>query len=116
MEISEAALHQMVRDVDQQHRDGMATMADAVAELHHGEGRRLLPPGRRAFLRRASTAGMAITIGSAVLPLGGLVAPAAAQDEAEAELDDNDRAAFAQSVELAAAEIYRQAVASGKVT
>jgi rubrerythrin len=115
MEISEAALRQMVRDVDEQHWDGMATMADAVAELHHGEGRRILAPGRRAFLRRAATAGVAVTVGTAVLPIGRLVAPAGAQEDAP-KLTDEERAAFAESIELAAVELYRQAAAGGKIT
>jgi hypothetical protein len=74
-----------------------------------------MAPGRRSFLCRAATGGAALTIGSVVVPLGGLVGRAAAQ-EGDAPLADDDIAAFAESVELAAVEAYRAAAGSGKVT
>ena len=110
MEISEAALRTMVREVDEQHRDGMATMADDIAQLHEatrvGRGR-----SRRGVIKAAAITGAAVTIGNTVLPIGRLL-PASAQ---EAELDDPTIAGFAESIELAAVEAYTAAVASGKV-
>ena len=70
--------------------------------------------GRRDFLRRAAIGGAALTIGPAVLPVRELIAPAVAQD-AEPELADDDLAAFAESIELAAAQLHRQAAAGGEV-
>jgi hypothetical protein len=114
MEISEATLRQLVRDVDEQHREGLAALPGQVAELHLGEGRRVLASGRRAFLRRAA-AGVTVGIGTAVLPISRLMSPAAAQEGEELPPDD-EIAAFAESIELVAVEAYQQAVSSGKVT
>jgi hypothetical protein len=75
----------------------------------------LTAPGRRTFLRRATTAGAAVTIGSVVVPIGRLIAPAAAQEDA-VTIKDDDLAAFAESVELGLVEAYRQAAAGGKIT
>ena len=44
METSERELRAMVRAVDEAHREGMATVADDIAELHHGEGSRIMGP------------------------------------------------------------------------
>ncbi len=54
---------------------------------------------------------MAIAIGSAVLPMAGLIDLAGAQT-----LDDHAIAVFAESVELAAVAAYTAAAKSGKVT
>jgi hypothetical protein len=62
---------------------------------------------RRTVLRPARTGGAVVTIGSAVVPVAGLLQPAAAQ-EAE-ELTEPELAAFAQAVELAAATAYDRA-------
>ena len=51
MEISEREVRAMVRAVDEQHREGMATMAADIAELHHGEGARLMGPTRHQLTR-----------------------------------------------------------------
>lgn len=110
MEISEKTLRTMVRGVDEQHRDGMATMADDIAELHHAS-RTEIGRSRRDLMRTAAITGAAVTIGSTVLPIGRLL-PAFAQ---EAVLDDATIAAFAESVELAAVEAYKAAAGSGKV-
>ena len=106
MEISERQLRRLARDVDEQHRDGMATMAPDIAELH-AETRRLR--SRRAFLRTAGIGAGAITIGTTALTLGSML-PAAAQ-----ALTDADIAVFAESVELAAVEAYKAAAGSGKL-
>lgn len=115
MEISESAFRRFVVEVDDEHRDGLRTMPAAVAELHHGEGRRLRADGmsRRGLLARAGGAGAALTIGAAVLPLARLTA---AYGQAPEELTDSQLAAFAESLELAAVEAYGLALAGGKIT
>ena len=67
---------------------------------------------RRSFLRTAGLSGVVLAAGSAVLPLEHLVSPAFAQ----AQLDDPTIAAFLESIELAAVEVYDALGSSGKVT
>lgn len=110
MEISARHLRQMAADVDEMHRDGMATMATDIAELH-AETRAFRASDRRSFLRKAGIGAGALTIGSSVLSISNLL-PAGAQ---EAKLTDGDIAAFAESVELAAVEAYKAAAGSGKL-
>lgn len=62
---------------------------------------------RRTVLRHALAGGAVVTIGSAVVPVAGLLRPAAAQEAAE--LTEPELAAFAQAAELAAATAYDQA-------
>ncbi len=112
MNISEAELRSMVKDVDEQHRDGMDSMADNIRELHDGEGLKLMGNARRRFLQGAGLGAAAVTVGPAVLPLSRLWSPAFAG----AGSGDGALAAFAQSVELAAVEAYGAAAGSGKVT
>lgn len=71
------------------------------------------PPAvsRRRFLQRAGIGGLALTIGTSVLPVSRLLTPAFGQ-----ELTDADLAAFAESMELAAVEAYKVAGAGGKIT
>lgn len=68
---------------------------------------------RRSVLRRGLTGGAVVTIGSAVVPVAGLFRPAAAQ-EADKVPTEEELAAFAEAVELAAAAAYDQA--GGKLT
>lgn len=110
MEISERELRQLAGGVDEQHRDGMGSMADDLAALH-AETRRYRTSSRRDVLRRAGVGAGALTIGTSVLSLRGLL-PAAAQ-EGEPQLTDQDIAAFAESLELAAVEAYEAAAATG---
>lgn len=110
MEISERHLRQLARDVDEQHRDGMATMASDIAELH-AETRSFRATDRRSFLRKAGIGAGALTIGGTALSISSLL-PAGAQEK---ELTDGDIAAFAESVELAAVEAYKAAAGSGKL-
>jgi hypothetical protein len=105
MEITERSLRAEMRDVDELHRDGMATMATDLRDLHA-----TTRASRRELVRNAAIAGAAVTIGSTVLPLNKLVSAQAA------ELDDATIAAFAASVEYAAVAAYKAAAASGKVT
>jgi rubrerythrin len=111
MEISERHLRQLAGDVDEQHRDGMATMASDIAELHAET--RTFRSSRRSLLRSAGIGAGALTIGSSALTFRSLLPAAAA--EAEKELTDGDIAAFAESVELAAVEAYKAAAGSGKL-
>lgn len=110
MEISERSLRQMVREVDEQHRDGMKTIADDIAALHTGAADRLADPSRRRLLRHGAVGGLALVAAGAVVPVGGLMSAAAAQT-----LDDATLAKFAESVELAAVAAYTAAAQSGKV-
>ncbi len=110
MEISEVQLRALVDEVDQEHRDGMESMPDAIQELHFGQTQQLLSDGRRTFLRHAAMTGAAIAVGSQLLPISGLIPAAAA-----AGLDDGTIAAFAESVELAAVYAYTTAAKSGIV-
>lgn len=110
MEISERQLRRLASDVDEQHRDGMDSMASDIAELH-AETRRFRDDSRREFLRKAGIGAGALTVGSSVLTFKTLL-PAGAQD---AKLTDADIAAFAESVELAAVEAYKAAAGSGKL-
>jgi len=110
MEISERSLRQMVREVDDLHREGMKRIADDVAALHTGAADRLIGSSRRRFLRDAGIGVSAVVVGGAALSLGALVSAASAQT-----LDDNAIAKFAESVELAAVAAYTAAAQSGKV-
>ena len=112
MPISSRHLRALLRDVDDQHRDGMRTMAADVAELHHGEGAKVMGPSRRTFLKGLGL-GSGVAIGAAVLPMRQLLAPVLRAGQA---LDDATIAAFAESVELAAVAAYMAAAGSGKVT
>lgn len=67
---------------------------------------------RRTVLRHALAGGAVVTIGSAVVPVAGLLRPAAAQEAAE--LTEPELAGFAQAAELAAATAYDQA--AGRLT
>jgi hypothetical protein len=110
MEISERSLRQMVRDVDDLHHDGMKTIADDIAALHTGAAARLQDPSRRRFLRDVGMGSVALVVGGAVVPVGGLLTAAGAQT-----LDDAAIAKFSESVELAAVAAYTAAAQSGKV-
>ena len=116
MEITEHELRASLRQVDDQHRAGMAALPAQIAEMHEGEGARGMRQERSKLLSgRAGRSGLAIAVGSAVLTFRQLLTPgmsamAAAGDDVAA------LAAFAQSVELAAVEAYKAAAGSGKVT
>ncbi|MDQ6796717.1 MAG: ferritin-like domain-containing protein [Actinomycetota bacterium] len=111
MEISERELHRMVRAVDELNSEGMETMSDDIAELHSGEGKRLMEPSRRRFLRGVGLGGVSLAIGGSMIPLASLWSPAFAQAN-----PDKSVAAFAESVELAAVAAYGAAAKTGKVT
>jgi hypothetical protein len=106
MEISEGHLHRMVREVDDVHREGMATFREDNRELLH------FGTSRRRFLARTAGGGAVLAIGSTMTPIGRLLSPAAAQEAPSVE----DLAVFAASVEYAAVAAYGAAAESGKVT
>src|SRR5689334_18504647 len=108
MEISEGRLRALVSEVDEVHRAGLATLDADIAELHSGEGRRVMGPTRRRLLTGLGLGGLAaggLSVGSAVLPWNGLLGPAWA-DQAT---DDKTLAKFAESLELAAVAGYQAA-------
>lgn len=111
MEISERQLRQMAGEVDDQHHDGLSTMASDISELH-AETRRYRSGTRRSFLAKAGLSAGLVTIGGSAFSLRSLM-PAAAQEKGEKKLADGDIAAFAESLELAAVEAYKAAAASG---
>src|SRR5688572_28747102 len=108
MEISERQLRRLSVDVDDQHRDGLATMARDLADLH-AETHRVRAQGWRTLLRTGGVGATALTVGTSAFTLRSLV-PAGAQT-----VTDGDLAAFAESVELAAVAAYEAAVAGGKL-
>ena len=110
MQISERSLRHLVNATNEEHRAGMSALPDQIAELHHGAGRSLQGHSRRQFMQRLGLSGLAITIGSQLIPMRSLMPMAFAAD------GDAGLAAFAASVELAAVEAYRAAAASGLVT
>ena len=100
MEISSTELRALARDVDDRQHDAMRTFTEETRELHRDVG-------RRRFLGSAATSavvgGTALALGSAWLP-NGFLSAAGAQ-----AITDEDLAAFAQSVELAAVAAYGMA-------
>src|SRR5687768_4930456 len=58
MEISEKALRSLVRDVDEQHRDGMRTLRDDIADAHA-----VAVTSRRRVLAGAGIGGAALAGG-----------------------------------------------------
>lgn len=105
------ALRERVAAIDEQHHEGMRTMASDVRELHAENRKALGGTSRREFLIRSGLTAAAVTIGSATLPLSSLWSPAFGQT-----LDDDAIAAFAASVEYAAVAAYTAAAGTGKVT
>ena len=109
MEITTRALRQLADDVDDQHREAMATVHEDLREVHFGETSRVLARSRRRFLRDAGLGGAVLTLGSTLVPMARLMPAAWAQET----LSDGDLAAFAERVELAAVEAYSAAIDTG---
>lgn len=109
MEITERQLRHMVADVDDRHRAGMAAFALEQREAVRDAVR---TPSRRRFLRDAGLGGLAVTVGSALLPIGRLVAPVGAQSTPS----EADIARFAASLEYAAVAAYQAAADTGKIS
>ena len=105
MEITEQQLYALMKGVDEEHRDGMASLPDQICELHQGGGRRVLSPPRPGTMLATT-----LVAGALTLPL------VSAFKAYAADGGDGGVAAFAESVELAAVEAYKAAAASGKVT
>lgn len=113
MGIDPRRLRSLTEEVDDLHHDSMRTIRDEFAEVHFGEIAHTHGPTRRSFLKLVA-AGGALTAGSQFLPLGRLVPAAWAQDGDGP--DDGEIAAFAQSLELAAAAAYGAVIDTGKLT
>lgn len=111
MEITTRALRQLAADVDDQHQAAMGRMDEDLREVHFGEAGRTLAAGRRRFLRNAGLGGVVLAFGSSLVPAGRLLPMAWAQDQ----LSDEDLAAFAQSLELAAVAAYGATIDTGKL-
>lgn len=109
MEISARELRRLTRDIDEQHRDGLGTLASDFAELHAATR-----PLRRRDVLRGAGVGAAVVIGASVLPIDALAA--GAQQTTVAKPDDQDIAAFAESIELGIIDAYNVAARTGKLS
>lgn len=103
MKISPKRLRSLAASVDDQHREAMADFRGQVGEIHRPGSR-----SRRRFLGELGLASTTIALGSSLVPALRLL-PAGAQEE---ELTDEDIAVFAASVELAAVQVYQEAIDS----
>lgn len=111
---SMSAFRRAAHEVDDLHRAGMRSLPDELAEVHLGETGRRLAAGRRRFLQQVGLGGVALTLGSSLLPASRLLPAAWGQEDEEgAPLDDLTIAIFAEQVELAAAAAYQVAAETG---
>lgn len=115
-------LRRLLKEVDEEHRDTMGSAVDGLAELAF---RRDHAPSRRSFLR-----GGVIAAGGSALVIGPLAGAAMAADPTTTTAAATTTTAapkgpqeadlallgYAQSLELAAVEVYTQAVSSGHLT
>ncbi len=99
MQIDERQLAELSDEVDQLHRASMRTISES----------------RRGFLQKAAVGGGLLAAGSLVAPIGGLVPGVAAQEETPELTADQEQATFVASIELALAELYKNAAESGKL-
>ena len=106
MQLSEQELHRSLREIDDQHQEGMATMPDDIRTLHS----ELVASGPPRWLDRPRVG--AIALGALMVPLAALWSASTVS----AAAGDAAIAAFAESVELAAVQAYLAAAKSGKVT
>jgi hypothetical protein len=123
-------LRRLTAEIDEQHRQSMVAIDDDLGELHLGTD---LAASRRRFLTRAA-AGGAIAFGATAVPVATLVPAAfaqtggstpgsippgsakAAKSTAKVEGADLAIVQFMQTIELAAVEIYKSIVDSGRLT
>jgi rubrerythrin len=106
VQISTHELRALARDVDDMHHEAMRDFAEHTADLHADTARR----SRRTFLSRAGVAGAAGALwGLTGSPIPGLSRLRAAS--ARGSLTDTQIAGYAQSVELAAVQVYDGAAA-----
>jgi hypothetical protein len=102
VEITAKELRALAQDVDERHRDAMKTFGEDAATSH----REIANAGRRRFLIGTGVGGAALVVGGSLGPSRWLPF-AAAQG-----ITDEDLAAFAQSIELAAVAAYGLAAAA----
>lgn len=115
MGINPRQLRDLSDEVDQLHHESMRTVREAYGEIHLGGLAREHGPARRRFLQQVAAGGAMLTVGSQLLPLGRMLPAAWAQADDEGP-DDIAIAAFAASVELAAAAGYRAAIETGMLS
>ena len=96
MELTQQELRRLTDEVDELHHDGMRTFREEMAEVHLDAAR----AGRRRALTGAAVVGGVL---AAPLLLGGI----AHATTPPMSMDDMGIAGFAQSVELAAVEVYK---------
>lgn len=101
-----------VAESEEQHHESMRTFDRDLRDLHAETRRALGGTSRRDLLIRSALATTALTFGSQVLPLGGLLTGVAGAQV----LTDADIAAFAASLEYAAVATYTAASGTGKLT
>ena len=97
MELTQQELHRLAAEVDELHHDGMRTFREETAEVHLDAAR----------ARRRAVAGTAAV--GAMLATPFLVGGIAHATTPKSMTDDMAIAGFAQSVELAAVEVYKMA-------
>lgn len=110
---SMATLRRAAYQVDEQHREGMASLPEELRELHFGTTGRKLAEGRRRFMKQVGLGSVMFTMGSAFLPASRLMPAAWGQGDEGAPLDDLTIAIFAEQVELAAVAAYEAAAGTG---
>ncbi len=101
-----------VAESEEQHHESMRTFDADLRDLHAETRKALGGTSRRDLLIRSALATTALTFGSQVLPLGGLLTGVAGAQV----LTDADIAAFAASLEYAAVATYAAASGTGKLT
>jgi len=111
---SMSAFRRAAYEADDFHRAGMRSLPEELAEVHLGETGRRLAAGRRRFLQQVGLGGVALPLGSSLVPASRLLPAAWGQEDEEgAPLDDLTIAMFAEQVELAAAAAYQVAAETG---
>jgi rubrerythrin len=105
VEIEARELRRLAQETDDRHHDAMSTFREDVRSGHAALARAgtVRPGGRRRFLAGLGAGGAALTVAS-MLGSSGWLSMAGAQS-----VTDEDLAAFAQSVELAAVAAYGMA-------
>lgn len=110
-------IRRLVDEVDEQHREGMRTIADDLAAAHLDETDQERAASRRRFMRNLGLGG-AVAVGAAVVPVSGLVGVASAQTTATTVVlpaSDLQTVVFAQGLELALVAGYTLAVNTVKL-
>jgi len=118
--MSMRALRQLTEHADEHHREAMKTLQDELAEAHLATTDPAAVANRRSFVRNLTLGGAAVALGTALVPVAGLVPVAMAQTATATTTSDIPDAdltlvRFAQSLELAVQGAYRGMIATGKL-